>query len=102
MFTLARLMLARVNDQFAAPVAEDTLAAAFRQPITIEGSESNETPEVQIVIHWEDLERLFDEDFHLGLLRLAGHDRVWPTVVAAKGPGADSSKGNRNPRRAPE
>ncbi len=26
-----------------------------------------------------------DEDFHLGLLRLAGHERVWPTVVAAKG-----------------
>ncbi|WP_258804382.1 GntR family transcriptional regulator [Pseudarthrobacter sp. NS4] len=26
-----------------------------------------------------------DEDFHLGLLRLAGHERIWPTVVAAKG-----------------
>lgn len=26
-----------------------------------------------------------DEEFHLGLLRLAGHERVWPTVVAAKG-----------------
>lgn len=26
-----------------------------------------------------------DEDFHLGLLRLAGHERTWPTVVAAKG-----------------
>jgi DNA-binding GntR family transcriptional regulator len=26
-----------------------------------------------------------DEDFHHGLLRLAGHERVWPTVVAAKG-----------------
>lgn len=28
---------------------------------------------------------LLDEDFHLGLLRLAGHERTWPTVVAAKG-----------------
>jgi DNA-binding GntR family transcriptional regulator len=26
-----------------------------------------------------------DEGFHLGLLRLAGHERTWPTVVAAKG-----------------
>jgi DNA-binding GntR family transcriptional regulator len=26
-----------------------------------------------------------DEDFHLGLLRLAGHENTWPTVVAAKG-----------------
>ncbi|HEY0217767.1 MAG TPA: GntR family transcriptional regulator [Cellulomonas sp.] len=34
-----------------------------------------------------DVERFFrlDEDFHQGLLRLAGHERVWPTVVAAKG-----------------
>lgn len=26
-----------------------------------------------------------DEEFHLGLLRLAGHERTWPTVAAAKG-----------------
>lgn len=26
-----------------------------------------------------------DEEFHLGLLRLAGHERTWPTVSAAKG-----------------
>lgn len=26
-----------------------------------------------------------DEAFHLGLLRLAGHERTWPTVSAAKG-----------------
>ncbi|WP_298455067.1 GntR family transcriptional regulator [uncultured Cellulomonas sp.] len=26
-----------------------------------------------------------DEEFHHGLLRLAGHERTWPTVVAAKG-----------------
>lgn len=26
-----------------------------------------------------------DEAFHQGLLRLAGHERTWPTVVAAKG-----------------
>jgi DNA-binding GntR family transcriptional regulator len=34
-----------------------------------------------------DLERFFqlDEDFHRGLLRLAGHERTWPTVAAAKG-----------------
>ncbi len=34
-----------------------------------------------------DLERFFqlDEQFHHGLLRLAGHERTWPTVVAAKG-----------------
>ncbi|WP_263119682.1 GntR family transcriptional regulator [Cellulomonas fimi] len=34
-----------------------------------------------------DLEEFFrlDEEFHLGLMRLAGHDRVWPTVVSAKG-----------------
>ena len=33
------------------------------------------------------LEEFFalDEAFHHGLLRLGGHDRVWPTVVAAKG-----------------
>lgn len=35
----------------------------------------------------EDVERFFglDESFHHGLLRLAGHERVWPTVVQAKG-----------------
>lgn len=34
-----------------------------------------------------DLERFFelDEEFHRGLLRLAGHERAWPTVAAAKG-----------------
>ncbi len=34
-----------------------------------------------------DLESFFrlDEDFHLGLMRLAGHERVWPIVVSAKG-----------------
>ncbi len=34
-----------------------------------------------------DLEAFFrlDEEFHRGLMRLAGHDRVWPTVVSAKG-----------------
>jgi DNA-binding GntR family transcriptional regulator len=34
-----------------------------------------------------DLEEFFrlDEEFHRGLMRLAGHDRVWPTVVSAKG-----------------
>lgn len=26
-----------------------------------------------------------DEEFHLGMLRLAGHERTWPTVAAAKG-----------------
>jgi len=35
----------------------------------------------------DDVEAFFrlDEEFHRGLLRLAGHERVWPTVVAAKG-----------------
>jgi DNA-binding GntR family transcriptional regulator len=35
----------------------------------------------------DDVEQFFrlDESFHHGLLRLAGHERVWPTVVAAKG-----------------
>jgi DNA-binding GntR family transcriptional regulator len=35
----------------------------------------------------QDVEEFFrlDESFHHGLLRLAGHERVWPTVVAAKG-----------------
>lgn len=35
----------------------------------------------------DDLERFFrlDEEFHRGLLGLAGHERTWPTVVAAKG-----------------
>jgi GntR family transcriptional regulator, rspAB operon transcriptional repressor len=35
----------------------------------------------------DDVEEFFrlDEAFHQGVLRLAGHDRVWPTVVAAKG-----------------
>jgi DNA-binding GntR family transcriptional regulator len=35
----------------------------------------------------DDVEEFFrlDESFHHGLLRLAGHERVWPTVVAAKG-----------------
>ncbi len=35
----------------------------------------------------DDVEEFFrlDEAFHQGLLRLAGHERVWPTVVAAKG-----------------
>jgi len=34
-----------------------------------------------------DLERFFelDEEFHRGLLHLAGHERTWPTVAAAKG-----------------
>ena len=34
-----------------------------------------------------DLEDFFalDEEFHRGLLQLGGHERVWPTVVAAKG-----------------
>lgn len=34
-----------------------------------------------------DIETFFrlDEDFHLGLMRLAGHERVWPIVVSAKG-----------------
>jgi DNA-binding GntR family transcriptional regulator len=33
------------------------------------------------------LEEFFalDEEFHRGLLELGGHERVWPTVVAAKG-----------------
>jgi DNA-binding GntR family transcriptional regulator len=26
-----------------------------------------------------------DEEFHIGLLRLAGHERTWPAVAAAKG-----------------
>jgi GntR family transcriptional regulator, rspAB operon transcriptional repressor len=35
----------------------------------------------------DDVEEFFrlDEAFHHGLLRLAGHERTWPTVVAAKG-----------------
>jgi GntR family transcriptional regulator, rspAB operon transcriptional repressor len=35
----------------------------------------------------DDVEEFFrlDEAFHQGLLRLAGHENVWPTVVAAKG-----------------
>src|SRR3954452_2959174 len=34
-----------------------------------------------------DLERFFelDEEFHRGLLHLAGHEHTWPTVAAAKG-----------------
>jgi GntR family transcriptional regulator, rspAB operon transcriptional repressor len=34
-----------------------------------------------------DLEEFFelDEAFHLGLLRLSGHERAWTTVVSAKG-----------------
>jgi GntR family transcriptional regulator, rspAB operon transcriptional repressor len=35
----------------------------------------------------DDIEGFFrlDEEFHRGLLALAGHERTWPTVVAAKG-----------------
>jgi DNA-binding GntR family transcriptional regulator len=35
----------------------------------------------------DDIEDFFrlDEEFHRGLLGLAGHERTWPTVVAAKG-----------------
>ena len=35
----------------------------------------------------DDIEGFFrlDEEFHRGLLGLAGHERTWPTVVAAKG-----------------
>jgi DNA-binding GntR family transcriptional regulator len=35
----------------------------------------------------DDVEEFFrlDEAFHHGLLRLAGHENVWPTVVGAKG-----------------
>lgn len=51
----------------------------------------------QVAALWENLARQqhtdddpdaffpLDEDFHQGLLKLAGHENTWPTVAAAKG-----------------
>ena len=58
----ARLMLARVNDQFAAPAAEDALAAAFRQPITIEFRDAPLRQVFEVISRRSSLNFVFDKD----------------------------------------
>ncbi|HEY0490550.1 MAG TPA: secretin N-terminal domain-containing protein [Telluria sp.] len=58
----ARLMLARVNDQFAAPAAEDALSAAFRQPITIEFRDAPLRQVFEVISRRSGLNFVFDKD----------------------------------------
>lgn len=65
--------LASLEDVPAQPDAD--VVAALRENLALQAQAEH------------DLEGFFrlDEEFHEGLLRLAGHERSWPTVVAAKG-----------------
>ena len=65
--------LANIDDIPAEPDAE--VVAALHTNLA-----DQHAPEIGL----EDFFAL-DEAFHQGLLQLGGHDRVWPTVVAAKG-----------------
>jgi DNA-binding GntR family transcriptional regulator len=65
--------LASLDDVPAEP--DPQLVASLRENLTLQQLADG------------DLERFFelDEEFHRGLLCLAGHERTWPTVAAAKG-----------------
>ena len=57
------------------PEPDPAQVAALRENI-VRQQGANDDPEAFFAL---------DEEFHLGLLRLAGHERTWPTVAAAKG-----------------
>ncbi|MGZ8288694.1 MAG: secretin N-terminal domain-containing protein [Telluria sp.] len=58
----ARLMLARINEQFSTPAAEDALAAAFRQPVTVEFREAPLKQVFEVISRRSGLNFVFDKD----------------------------------------
>jgi general secretion pathway protein D len=58
----ARLLLARINDRSAAPIAETALAAAYKRPISIEFRDAPLRQVMDVIARQSGLNFLFDKD----------------------------------------